>query len=282
MRKPDWSRITFIDGILWEPIPDEDRLVFWLPAERQQGSGCWERVATIAGAKANIEQGIGAIAATSIRARRLGFFDRLRQRIRPGSATQAWTLPTGQSLEQVGGRLNDLVLAWADDGAEAIDDARIKTRWPQSQGSQKIAGNLFLVRGVETPESKDIPGPVAPVAQESPIQLAEQMLTTARRSRDDRRITSALTDLGIVLTRQGNSPKAVPLLEEALALVRQLGDRSLESDVLNNLGMAVLMARQPQRALELFQQGLENARSARDRFAEKIALGYLGMAYSAM
>src|SRR5207247_2268028 len=177
----------------------------------------------------------------------------------------------------------DLVLAWADDDAEAIDDARIKTRWPQSQRSQKVAGNLFLVRGVEPPESKGIPGPVAPpVAQESPIQLAEQMLTTARRSRDDRRITSTLTDLGIVLTRQGNSPKAVPLLEEALALVRPLGDRSLESDVLNNLGMAVLMARQPQRALELFQRGLENARSARDRFAEKMALGYMGMAYSAM
>src|SRR5207247_4696197 len=103
----------------------------------------------------------------------------------------------------------DLVLAWADDDAEAIDDARIKTRWPQSQGSQKIAGNLFLVRGVEPPESKGIPGPVAPpVAQESPIQLAEQMLTTARRSRDDRRITSAVTDLDGGLLRHRRDRKS--------------------------------------------------------------------------
>jgi tetratricopeptide (TPR) repeat protein len=288
MRMPDWRKLTYADGILPEPIPDEERLVFWLPEERQQGSRCWERIATVAGGKISLEQGISAVAAVSIRARRLGFFDRLRHGLRPGSAGQVWTLPNGQSLEQVGGRRNDLVLAWADDEGVGIDEARIKTRWPQSQGSQKIAGNLFLVRGVEPPAEKAAAGAIPtpsvgiPPALESPVQLAEQMLAAARRSQDNRKIASALTDLGIVLTRQGHAEKAIPLLEEALTVVRQLGDKAAESDVLDNLALAALAARQPQRALELFQKGLEDARASGDRFAEKMALGHLGMAYSAM
>jgi tetratricopeptide (TPR) repeat protein len=285
MRTPDWRKVNFVDHILPEPIPDEDRLVFWLPEEGERGLRSWERIATVPGAKIQVEQGIGFVAATSIVARRLGFLDRLRRGMRPRSAAQAWTLPNGQALEQVGGRRSDLVLAWTEDEVTPLDDARIKTRWPQSHGSQQIGGNLYLVRGVEPPadlEDFSARAPQPAAAQESPVQLAEQMLTAARRSGDNRKIVSALTDLGIVLARQGNAPKAVPLLEEALALVRQLGDRSLESDVLDNLGLAVLTTRQPQRALELFHQGLENARAAEDRFAEKMALGHLGMAYSAM
>jgi hypothetical protein len=283
---PDWRKVNYVDGILPESIPDEERLVCWLPAERQQGFWCWERIATVAGAKISVEQGIGSVAATSIRARRLGFFDRLWRGMRPGSGAQAWTLPNGQSLEQVGGRRNDLVLAWAEGEGATLDGARIKGRWPQSQESQQIAGNLFLVRGVEPPADRGDNSPrspqPAPPALESPVHVAEQMLATARRSQDNRKIASALTDLGIVLTRQGHAEKAITLLEEALTLVRQLGDKSVESDVLDNLALAALAARQPQRALELFQQGLEDARASGDRFAEKMALGHLGMAYSAM
>jgi tetratricopeptide (TPR) repeat protein len=108
------------------------------------------------------------------------------------------------------------------------------------------------------------------------------MLATARRTHDRRREILAMTDLGIVFTRIGETDRAVSMLEEALALVRPIGDRSLESDVLDNLGLAMLQAGQPQRALDLFKLVLEHARTAPDRFPEKTAVFHLGLAYSAM
>src|SRR5437016_674285 len=94
-----------------------------------------ERIATVVGAKVSVEQQMCAVAATSIRARRLGVLGRLWQRLRPESEAQVWTLPNGKTAEQVGGRCSDLVLAWAEDEASPFDEARIKSRWPQSQGS---------------------------------------------------------------------------------------------------------------------------------------------------
>ena len=32
MKVPDWRQLTLDEGILKEPIPDDDRIVFWLPA----------------------------------------------------------------------------------------------------------------------------------------------------------------------------------------------------------------------------------------------------------
>jgi tetratricopeptide (TPR) repeat protein len=282
---PDWQKLTFTSGIVPERVPGEDRIVLWLPEVRQEGMACWERIATVAGAEISIEQGICTVAATSIRARKRGLFGKIWKHFWPGTGAQVWTLPNSQSAEQVGARRTDLALAWAEDESLALDEERIKSRWPKSQGFQKLAENLFLIRGVEPPHPS--PAPLLRSVEgvgggvESPLQLAEQTLVTARRAGDPRHIATALTDLGIVLTRQGHSQRAISLLEEARTIARQLSDSGLESDVLDNLGMAALSAGQPRRALELFQQGLERARAAGDRFAEKMALFHLGLASSA-
>src|SRR5438105_10287401 len=152
MSFPNWRKLAFSDGVLLEAVPDDQRIVFWLPEVRYNGVACMERIATVAGGETSIEQGIGAVAATGIRARRLGVLGHLWQRFRPESEAQVWTLPNGKTAEQVGGRCYDLVLAWAEDEAVPLDESRIKSRWPQSRGIQKIAENLYLVRGVELQE----------------------------------------------------------------------------------------------------------------------------------
>jgi len=280
MSVPDWRKLAVNDGIILEPVPEGNRIVLWLPEVRHEGVACRERVATVAGAEISVEQGISAVAATSIRARRPGFFGRLRRCLRPGSGGQAWTLPNGELDEQVGGRRSDLVLAWAEEEAAALDEGRIKTRWPESQGIQKLAENLFLVRGVMSSGSggpMEAAGPS--VAHEPSVLLAEEMLAAARRAGDRRREVAVLTDLGVILTGQGSALRAVELLEEALTLARPLGDSALESDVLDSLGLALLNAGQAHQALESFRQGLESARAAGDQFGEKMALMHLGMAF---
>src|SRR5207247_3636988 len=131
-----------------------------------------------------------------IRARRLGVLGHFWQHFRPESETQVWTLPNGKTAEQVGGRCSDLVLAWAEDEVSPLDESRIKSRWPQSRGIQKIAENLYLVRGVELREQRGSEETTAPLpAPESPVRQAEEMLAAARRSGDRRQTASALTDL---------------------------------------------------------------------------------------
>src|SRR5882672_12797940 len=104
MRLPDWRKLQLSDGVISEPVPEGNRIVLWLPEVRHEGVACRERVATVAGAEISVEQGISGVAATSIRVRRPSFFGRLSRRLRPESGGQTWTLPNGESEEQVGGR----------------------------------------------------------------------------------------------------------------------------------------------------------------------------------
>jgi hypothetical protein len=233
MNISEWRKLKLNEGILPEAITDSNRIVLWLTGNEQEGPACWERIATVAGAEISIEQGVCTVAATSIRARKRGLFGKIWKHFWPGTGAQVWTLPNNQSAEQVGARRTDLALAWAEDETLALDEERIKSRWPKSQGFQKLAENLFLIRGVESPGANKVSEPAAAQpAQESPLQLAEQTLATARRAGDPRRIATALTDLGIVLTRQGHSQLAMSSLEEARTIARQLSDPALESDVL--------------------------------------------------
>ncbi len=280
MRLPDWRKLQLSAGVISEPVPEGNRIVLWLPEVRHDGVACRERVATVAGAEISVEQGISAVAATSIRVRRPSFFGRLSRRLRPESGGQTWTLPNGELDEQVGGRRSDLVLTWAEEESVALNEVRIKSRWPESQGIQKLAENLFLVRGVMSSGPGGSVEAAAPsVAQEPSVQLAEEMLAAARRACDRRREVAVLTDLGVILTGQGSAHRAVASLEEALAVARQLGDPALESDVLDNAGLALLNAGQTRQAMELFRQGLEIARGAGNRFAEKMALMHLGLTF---
>jgi tetratricopeptide (TPR) repeat protein len=278
MSFPDWRKLKLRRGILAEPIPESNRLVLWLSAAPGK-SIVWERVSTLAGSKITENEGIFSVAASSIQATKRGFLGRIWQKTRPRSATQLWILPNGQSADQVGTRRSDLLLVWPEEEA-TLDEARLRSRWPQYEEVQKIADNLFLVRGVlqSSSEGQEKSTGLLPGVEPS-IQVAEQRLAAARYEHDRRRELAALTDLGVVLTGQGNAQRAVGLLEEARALARQLGDPGAESDVLDNLGLALLNAGRAQDALEPLGQALETARVASCRFAEKVALTHIGMAY---
>jgi hypothetical protein len=66
------TKLPLCNGVLRETVPDHNRIVLWLPEVQYNGMACRERVASVAGAKVSVEQQICAVAATSIRARRLG------------------------------------------------------------------------------------------------------------------------------------------------------------------------------------------------------------------
>jgi tetratricopeptide (TPR) repeat protein len=275
MSKPGWPEFELFKGILREPSLEQNRLIVWIPEGIGGKKQSWERVSNVAGTEISEDLGIYSTAAVSIRAcpKSAGFISGLILRFRQQSESQTWILPDGQEAEQIGTRRTDLLLVWSDEAAPLLDEVQIKSLWPQCQEIKKIAANLFLVRGVEIEPQSNIDQPEPPaITQETAIQFAEEMLATARQTHDRHREIVAMTDLGIVFTRIGETDRAVSMLEEALAFVRPIGDRSLESDVLDNLGLAVLQAGQPQRALDLFKLVLEYARTSGDRFAEKMAV----------
>ena len=282
MKVPDWRSFALNEGVLPEPIADDNRIILWLPGSCDRGFQQWERISNVVRAEIRVEQGICATAATSIRARQQvrGFFGKLLQRFRGTPGDRSWVLPNGDSADQEGKRQTDLMLVWAEDETTPLDETRIKSRWPVSKRFQPIGKNLFLVSGIEPPEELNEAELLQP--QGNPRALAEQLLAAARQTGDQLRVASVLTDLGILQTREGDAPRGVAHLEEALAIVRRLGDRSREGDVLGNLGLATLAIGQARRALEFLEQALAYARAAGDRFAEKTALFNLALFYSSL
>lgn len=309
MKVPDWRNLALDAGILPEPTPDDNRIVFWLPGSRDGEFQNWERIGTVARAEIAVEEGLCATAAMSVQARQRvrGFLGKLFWRLQGAAGNQNWMLPNGEVAEQRGERQTDLVLVWAEDDTTPVDETRIQARWPKSKQVRRIGGNLYLVSGVEPPGARNEDGKTAqqvaknffsaagmgpqgtrnaavppPPPQDRPREQAEQLLAAARKTGDRRRVATALTDLGMVVLQEGAAKQALTSFQEALALARQLGDRPLESDVLDNLGLAVLAVGQPRQALELFEQELSHARAAGDRFTEKFALHRLGLAYSSL
>lgn len=282
MPVPDWRKLVLNDGVVPEPTPDNSRLVLWLRGVREGGVQHWERVGSVARAEHPVEAGVGGAAAIAIRAQQQirGFFAKLLARFSKTEAEGTWLLPSGESVQQVGAKQTDLILVWAVDESIALDEQRIKARWPQSTRIEKLGQNLFLVGGVATQNPSAAPVPAQP--QGSPREQAASVLAAARVSGDRLRIASALTDLGILYLREGAAPQAVTHLEEALDLVRRLGDRLRETDVIGNLGLAVMAVGQSQRALELCEQGLVYARADGDLFAEKTALDQLGLVHAGL
>src|SRR5262249_24365711 len=152
MKKPDWRNLNLDEGVLREPLPDDQRVVLWLPGGLYGGYRHWERVGTVPGAGVTVAQGVCATPATAIRARQRvgGFFGRLLQRFRKGPGEQTWVLPNGESAEQAGERQTDLVLAWAEDDTVPLGEAELRARWPEGKRFRKVGKSLFLVGGVET------------------------------------------------------------------------------------------------------------------------------------
>src|SRR5262245_13647857 len=183
MRTPDWRTFTFRDGVLREPVADPARIVLWIPGGSEDGFRHWHRVGTVPGAAITTGGGVCAVPATAVRARQLegsGILGRLFGRRKGAPPGRTWVLPTGESAEQCGDRQTDLVLAWADDGAPALDETRLKGRWPESRRVRMLGPNLALVSGVLPPP------PVAEVAVPpgSPGEQAERALAAARTAGD--------------------------------------------------------------------------------------------------
>ena len=124
MKKLDWHNLQLGDGVLREPTPDHSQLVLWLRGELVDGFQQWERIANVVGAGITREKGLYRVPATVIRARQKvqGFFGNIVQLFRRRSANRTWLLPNGAVAEQVGERLNDRMLLWADDETGALDD----------------------------------------------------------------------------------------------------------------------------------------------------------------
>jgi tetratricopeptide (TPR) repeat protein len=274
-------------GVLREPVLEDDRVILWLPGEREGEYQYWERVGNVARAEVTVERGVCATAATAVRARQRvrGVLGRLFSRGPAATGGRVWVLPNGGTAEACGERRTDVVLAWAED-ADGLDETRIKARWPESQGLREIGENLFLVSGVGVRRAGREPAatPAAPAAEPippgNPRPQAEKRLDAARRSGDPRAEAMALADLGVVCIIEGRAERGFPLLNEALQIARRTGDKARECDVLGNLGEAVLSAGDPGRAREIFEQEFAVARDAGDLFAEKLALEHLGTASS--
>src|SRR5947209_6586970 len=106
MRVPDWRTTVFDEGVLPEPVADENRIVVWLPEPSVGPFQSWQRVGSVAGAEVVVEQGICVTPAVAIRARQriIGRLGRLFQHFRGATSDRAMILPNGESAEPCGGR----------------------------------------------------------------------------------------------------------------------------------------------------------------------------------
>jgi Tfp pilus assembly protein PilF len=208
---------------------------------------------------------------------------KLLERLHQAGSSRAFILPGGGAAEQCGERDSDVLLVWPEDQNGVLDDERVKLRWPESRGHERLGPKLFLVRLPAQPKPEE-PAiePTLPAPDVTPRQHAEELVAAARDSGDRAREAAALTDLGIIVLSEGDPRGAITLLDQALALARQLGDRVKEHDILGNLGMAILHVNQPLRARELFERELSEARSTGDRLAEKMTLERLGLAQASL
>lgn len=285
MSKPDWRKLSLPEGILLEPIRDENRLVFWLPMERDRQFQYWERIGTLPRAEIKVAQTLCTAPVTSVRARqRLGesFLGKLARKLK-GADEETWMLPSGQPAEKCGDRRTGLILVWPEDGSSLIDESSARAVWPGLTRCQAIGDRLLLVAGVKTAPASPQPPDAAGATEDlgCPVALAEQLLEAARQTGDRARETAALVNLGAVTMNEGDLGKAIAL-EKALSLARELNDREREIDALNNLGYALLARGQAPAARRTFEAALVLARQVGDPYAEKLVVERLGMAYANM
>ena len=283
MNIPDCRTIAFEQGILAEPSSDPNRIVLWVPGNRDATFQYWERVGNVARAEISSEHGLCATPATLVptRQRLRGGLSQLFKGLRRSTNNRDFLLPDGSSSEQCGERRTDLLLVWSLDPESPLDETRIQSAWPTSNRSRKLGQNFFMVCGVQTraetsAEPAD-PQP-APLAG-SPKEQAEALVAAARRAGDRAAEATALTDLGVTLISESNSAAAVASFQAALAIVRELRDAERENDVIGNLGLALLGVGQAPQARQAFEQCLGYVRSKRDHLGEKTTMERLGLAH---
>ncbi len=283
MKIPDWQDLVLEPDILPEPTHEENRLVLWIPGERDQSFQYWQRLSSVPRAEITDESGVLATAAAVIPTRQdlRGLLARMLHSERGEGDRRAFVLPNGRPVSQCGPRGSDVLLAWSEGPSRALSDQDVARRWPEGKQVRRLGRNLFMVAGpavnaASAAAESQAPAPVVPGG--SPREQAERILETARRSGDRRVEASVLADLGVIELNEGKPQDAFRALEAALPIARELGDPEREHDILGNLGMALLGLRDPRQAWGLFERQLAYARSRNDRFGEKIALERLGVA----
>ena len=276
---PDWREITLHPGVLREADPENNRLVVWLLAEADDRCQYWHRVSSVPRATIARDRDLCTVAATAIRARQpvRRLFGRLLRRFR-STRDGSWLLPNGETAEQCGERETDLLLVWAEDHNEPLDETRVQENWPQSARAQMLGPNLCLVWGVAAPAADG--GARASASEECSPEHAAQRLTDARREGDRAKEASALADLGLLALEDGDAAGAVAHLEKAMALARALKDQPREGDILFDMARVMIRASQPEPARQYLEQALVLIRVAGDRYAEKLTLELLAKTHA--
>jgi tetratricopeptide (TPR) repeat protein len=285
MNLPDWRTFEFDQGILAEPISDGNRLVVWVPGDRDATFQQWERVASVIRGEIVSEQGLCAAAATLVPARQRlrGGLGRLLRGLRPAKKNRDFLLPDGSSSEQCGERRTDVLLVWSPGLESPIELSLVRSAWPQAKSCRRLSKELYLLSGIGTRAAAAEPQQPAefPPAQEpaSPREQAETLLAAARQTGDRGALATALTDLAVTKLSEGDPPGAIASFESALGMARELGDRERENDIMGNLGLAMLGVGQAARGRQMFENALTFARAKRDHLGEKTALERLGLAH---
>jgi tetratricopeptide (TPR) repeat protein len=284
MKLPRWQDLVLAEGVVPEPVTEAQRIVLWIRMDRDGSFQHWERIGSVARSEVTARNGLGATAATSIRAREWigGAFGKILRGFRERKGDRSFILPSGHSAAQCGERQADVLLVWAQDERAISDETVIKEEWPEAARFQRLGESLYLVRGVPTEGDRAKSGKAdaqQPLADGCPRAESESSLALARGSGDRLGEAIALTDLGVIGLNEGDPQRAVNFLEQALAISRELEDKDREFDIVSNLGMAFLAVRQPARAHDLFEQVLAYSRKKGDPYAEKLALERLAIAY---
>jgi CHAT domain-containing protein/tetratricopeptide (TPR) repeat protein len=103
----------------------------------------------------------------------------------------------------------------------------------------------------------------------------EKALFVARGIGDEAVQASALSNLGLLESDEGEIRKAIDLQNQAIELAKKVGDAKLEGDILSNLAYAYQQVSENQQAIRAYQQTLELARSTSNRPLEARAQNQL-------
>src|SRR5262245_62150431 len=121
------------EGVLLEKVPDNSRMILWLPRPPQGRRRTWERVSEVLQSRFTVQPGYFGASATSFLATQIhGSLLSVIARLWGRMGGESWLVPTGQRAKQTGERQNNLLLVWTDDPARRINEPWLLSRWPAS------------------------------------------------------------------------------------------------------------------------------------------------------
>ena len=268
MNLPDWPNLPLADGVMREPTADADRLVAWVPSREEAGRKVWLRVGNVPRAEVvsygDMRGTAASVTHASVPSR--GFLGGLFGKSKGAAGDRSWTLPSGEHVEAIGERENDVLLVWSE---TSIDEAAIRKQWPSCHDVREVAMSVFVVGGVAP---KRAPAPPAKPPEGSARDQAQWLLDASRKNADRAGELSALIDLGVLQARAFEFEVGIATLDGALSLAEELSDRPREVDALVNLGTALGDSGNPDGGRELLLRAQTLAQEIRDRPAEAKAL----------